>query len=176
MPVISTFHNPRPETSAWRAPRSREKHEPADKVGLGCECRHNRTDCLADYSACGGVATGNDVAERLRVTVRQPLSVLARWIVDRHVITFACGARPMLPLFQFDFNQGCVRGGAAAVLSELTAVMSDDEVARWFSLPNTWLNGSVPAQTLLIDVPGVVAAARADRFVAKGRGPQTRRC
>ena len=168
MSIISTFLNKRPETIAWPAPQPREQHEPADKVGLGCECRYYRADCLADYSACGGVATGNDVAERLRVTVRQPLSVLARWIVDRHVITFTCGARPMLPLFQFDFDQGCVRDGATSALYELTAVMSDDEVARWFSLPNTRLNGAVPARTLLIDVPGVVAAARADRFVAKG--------
>jgi len=168
MSIISTFLNARPGTSAWMAPRSREKHELAEKVGLGCECGYHRADCLADYSAYGGVANGNEVAERLRVTVRQPLSVLARWIVDRHVITFTCRARPMLPLFQFDFDQGCVRDGAAAALSELTAVMSDDEVARWFSLPNTWLNGAVPAQKLLIDVPGVVAAARADRFVAKG--------
>jgi len=126
---------------------------------------------LADYSTCGGVATGTEVAERLRITVRQPLSVLARWIVDRHVINFTCAAGPMLPLFQFDFDQGCVRGGAAVALSELTAVMSDDAVARWFSLPNTWLNGAVPAQTLSIDVPAVLAAARADRLVSKGRGP-----
>jgi len=56
----------------------------------------------------------------------------------------------------------------AAALSELTAVMTYDEVAHWFSLPNKWLNGDVPAQLLMIDVPAVLAAARTDRFVAKG--------
>jgi len=168
MSIITTFLSTRPETSAWRVPWPREQPEPADKFGVGCGCLCHRANCPADYSACGGVATGNDVAERLRVTVRQPLSVLARWIVDRHVITFSCGAGPMLPLFQFDFDQGCIRLGAAAALSELAGVMSDDEVARWFVQPNTWLNGAIPAQTLMIDFPAVLAAARADRFVAKG--------
>lgn len=171
MSIISTFLNTRRETGAWPVhwPReSHEPHEPLDKVGVGCGCLCQRADCPADYSACGGVATGTDVAERLRATVGQPVSLLAHWIVDRHVITFSCGSGLMLPLFQFDFDQGCVLDGAAVALSELTGVMTDDEVARWFSLPNTWLNGAVPAQTLLIDVPAVLAAARADRFVAKG--------
>lgn len=39
--------------------------------------------------------------------------------------------------------------------------MTDDEVARWFAQPNTWLNGAVPAQTLVIDFPAVLATARA---------------
>jgi len=166
--IISTFRNTGSETDAWWVSWPREPHEPADKVGVGCGCQCQRADCLVDYSACGGVATGTDVAERLRVTVRQPLSVLARWILDRNVITFSCGAGPMLPLFQFDFDQGCVRSGAAAALSELTGAMTDDEIACWFCLPNTWLEGAVPAQTLLVDVPAVLAAARADRYVAKG--------
>lgn len=168
MSIISTFLNTRPQTGTWRGPWPCEQHEPADKVGLGRECVCHWTNCAADYSSCGGVATATGVAERLRATVRQPVSLLAHWIVDRHVITVSRGAGLMLPLFQFDFDQGCVRSGAAAALSELTAVMTNDEVARWFSLPNTWLNGAVPAQSLLIDVPAVLAAARADRFVAKG--------
>jgi len=121
-----------------------------------------------DFSAYGGAATGDDVAERLRVCVRQPVSALARWIVDKQVITFSCGSRLMLPLFQFDFDQGCVRSNAAAALLELKGVMTDNEVACWFAQPNTGLDGGVPAQRLLIDFPAVLAAARVDRFVVKG--------
>jgi hypothetical protein len=125
-------------------------------------------DCPADFAASGGLATGTEVADRLRAEVRQPVSVLARWIVDRQVIAFSCGAGLWLPLFQFDFAQGCVRNGIAPALSELTAVMTDGEVAHWFVQPNGWLRGAVPAQTLLTNTAAVLAAARADRYVAKG--------
>jgi len=89
-------------------------------------------------------------------------------MVDRHVITFSCGAGPMLPLFQFDFDQGFVRRLAAAALSERIAVITDDEVAHWLCLPKSWLNGAIPARTLSIAFPAVLAAARADRTMAKG--------
>lgn len=168
MSFVSTFPHTRPEASARWEPLPREQRKPAVELGLDCRRLFNRAADTADYSASGGVATGTDVAERLRVTVRQPVSLLAHWIVDRQVIAFSCGAGLLLPLFQFDFAQGCVRRGVGAAISELAGVMTDDEVARWFAQANTWLNGAVPAQKLLIDCPAVLAAARADRFVAKG--------
>jgi len=166
MSMMSIFPSNQPQTSAWRALWPRGQHELANNLGIGCRCLRDR--CTADFSACGGVATGDDVAERLRISIRQPLSALARWIVNREVISFSCKSGLMLPLFQFDFDQGCVRSCAVAALSELTEVMTENEVACWFAQPNTWLDGAVPAQTLLIDSPAVLAAARADRFVAKG--------
>jgi hypothetical protein len=168
MSFVSTFLHTRPETSSWWESLPREQGEPASELGLDCRRLCHRADYSADYSASGGVANGTDVAERLRVTVRQPVSLLAHWIVDRHVIAFSCGGGLLLPLFQFDFARGCVRSGVAAALSELAWVMTQDEVARWFAQPNTWLKGAVPAQTLVIDVSAVLAAARADRFLAKG--------
>ena len=78
MSIISTFRNTSSETGAWWLPWPREPHEPADRVGVGCgACHCPRANCLADYSTCGGVATGTNVAERLRVAAGQPLSVLA---------------------------------------------------------------------------------------------------
>lgn len=168
MSFVNTFRHTRPATNAWWASSPRGQRKPAAELGVDCRRLCHRADCSADYSESGGVATGTDVAERLRVAVRQPVSLLAHWIIDRRVIAFSCGAGLLLPLFQFDFAQGCVHSGAAAALSELAGVMTDDEVARWFAQPNTWLNGAVPARTLLIDFPAVLAAARADRFVAKG--------
>jgi len=70
----------------------------------------------------------------------------------------------MLPILQLSLT----RSVCAAALSELTAVMTDDEVAHWLSPPNTWLSGAIPARTLLSDFPAVLAAARADRTMAKG--------
>jgi len=166
--LFSTVHHTRPRPSVWHEFLRREARQFAEPPKTDCRCLCQSADCAANYSACGGVATGDDVAERLRVTVRQPLSVLGRWIVDRHVITLSCGARLMLPLFQFDFDRGCVNSGAVAALSELTGVMTDNEVACWFAQPNAELNGAVPAQTLLNDFPAVLAAARADRCLALG--------
>lgn len=172
MSFFSSHRFAQPETSAWRdklPDQQRERFTELDadyKNEWRSDCR--RADCLAGDCASGGVATANKVAERLRVEVSQPVSLLARWIVDRHVIAFSCGAELMLPLFQFDFAQGCVRGGVAPVMLELTGVMSDEEMARWFAQPNGWLHGATPAQTLPSDAGAVLDAARADRFVANG--------
>jgi len=72
MSIIITLLNTRPETSARRAPWPHEQQKPAEKSGVGCLCLRRCANCLADESACGGVATGNDVGERLRVTLRLP--------------------------------------------------------------------------------------------------------
>ena len=61
-----------------------------------------------------------------------------------------------------------MRGGVAPAISELTAVMTDSELAHWFVQPNSWLRGAVPAATLLTNVATVLAAARVDRYMAKG--------
>jgi len=114
------------------------------------------------------MATATEVAERLRGDIAQRAFQLARWIVDRQAIAFSHGAGTSLPLFQFDFAHGCVRTGVAPVILELSGLMTDYELACWFVQPNGWLNGAAPALTLLSDVPALVDAARADRFVAKG--------
>ena len=167
------FLDEQPASSDWNVNLPREAREfgqsgqsDADltpKVPRLCRL----PDCSADFAASGGLATGTEVADRLRVTVRQPVSALAHWIVDRQVIAFSCGAELWLPLFQFDFTQGCVRGGVESAISELAAVMTDGELAYWFVQPNSWLRGAVPAETLLTNVAAVLAAARVDRYVAK---------
>lgn len=74
----------------------------------------------------------------------------------------------VLPLFQFDFAGGCVRSDVALVISELSDTMNNDDMARWLLQPNGWLNGAVPADICTVDVPAVLAAARADRWAVKG--------
>jgi hypothetical protein len=123
---------------------------------------------LEAFHASGGVATGNELADLLRPRMDQPVSLVARWIVSRQVITFAWRSDILLPLFQFDFAQMCVRTGMSAVVSEFSGIMDDAEVALWFSQPNVWLAGATPADTLATDVPSVMEAARADRLIATG--------
>ena len=168
MAYVSTFSLEGQESSAFGFGLLREPHRPVAEPAVGGQGLCRRDGCPADFAASGGVATGNEVADYLRVRVCQPVSLLARWIVDRRVIVFSCGADLLLPLFQFDFAQGCLRSGVAPVLSELTGVMSDQEIACWFSQPNGWLNGAVPARIVLTEVAAALTAARADRFLVAG--------
>jgi len=168
MSSVSRFPEVQPDNSAWPTGLPREPRRPVPESILSYQRLCRRADCPADFAASGGVATGTEVADRLRDAIRQPVSVLAHWIVDRQVIAFSCGAGLWLPLFQFDFAQGSVRGGVAPAISELAAVMTDSELAHWFVQPNGWLMGAVPAEKLLSNVEAVLAAARADRYVAKG--------
>lgn len=168
MPFISTFLHTPPETrAAWTAWPPSPRQLVAGSGAPPHRSGHH-AGCAADFSTSGGVATGTVVAERLRAKVSQPVSALARWIVDRRVVAMACGPALLLPLFQFDFATGCVRSGVAPTLAELAGVMDDGEVACWFAQPNAWLHGAAPAQILSSDAGAVLAAARADRFVANG--------
>lgn len=149
-------------------PGSIEPRKPGITLGSECQPFGHSTLCPANFASSGGVATGSDVAERLRAKVGQPVSLVARWIVDRRVIAISSSSRLLLPLFQFDFAAGCVRSGVEKTMAELVGVMDDDELACWFAQPNAWLNGAAPAELLLSDAQAVLAAARADRFVARG--------
>ncbi len=168
MSSVSIFLFRRPEPIGGRLALQREPRSPAAKSALRCQHLCQQAGCPADCAAFGGVATGDEVVERLRNVVRQPVSLLARWIVDRQVIAFTCQAGVLLPLFQFDFAGGRMRSGVVPAISELAGVMNDDEIARWFAQPNNWLNGAVPAQTICTDAQAVLAAARTDRFVVNG--------
>lgn len=120
------------------------------------------------FDASGGVATGSEVAELLRPWVAQPISLLARWIVARQVITLAWSAESFLPLFQFDLARSCVRAGMAPIISELSAAMDDEDITHWFALPNSGLGGAAPADAFATPAAEVLAVARAYRFIAIG--------
>lgn len=137
-------------------------------AGIGSDRRCDGGCILEAFHASGGVATGNEVADLLRPRVDQPVSLVARWILSRQVITLAWRGAILLPLFQFDFARMCIRTCMHPVLSELSGAMDDAEVALWFGQPNVWLAGAMPADTIATNVAWVLEAARADRFIAKG--------
>ncbi len=123
---------------------------------------------LSGYRSTGGVASGEIIASLLRQHSEQPISLLARWIVSRKVVSFVWRSQTHLPLFQFDLNRMEIRPGAQSVMAELARAFDDWEMANWFALPNSWLAGAVPADALASDSQAVLHAARADRFVAIG--------
>ncbi len=163
----STFSHAQPKLGVWQVSLAPQHCRPIVECGVEDSRLCRAGICSGECHASDTFATANHIAERLRVRICQPVSALARWIVDRRVAVLRSDAGLVLPLFQFDFANGCVRSGVAETIAELSGAMTDDEIAWWFVNPNGWLNGAVPANTFSYDVPAVLAAARADRWVAK---------
>lgn len=130
----------------------------------------------AAFSGSGGLVSGDDLAELIRRRCEvvgwlpsfQPVSLVARWIVTRAVVSLDCPWGPMFPLFQFDLPTASVVGAMAPLLAELRPVFDDVELALWFVTPNDWLGGTRPVVAMHHSLPKVLQAARADRFVASG--------
>lgn len=120
------------------------------------------------FSASGGIAHSEEVVQRLRKAVEQPISLVARWIVDRRVVSFVWQSQTWLPMFQFDMSTATLHPGVAEVMEELVSAFDDWDVAMWFVRPNAWLGDSMPVSVIDSDVRAVLDAARVDRFIAHG--------
>jgi hypothetical protein len=120
------------------------------------------------FSVHGGMASGEEVARQLRQRCDQPISMLARWIVSRTVVSIAWRAQTLLPTFQFDRRDMSLRTPVVQAIAELRDVFDDWDLALWFAQPNAWLKDSSPVDLLAQDDTAVLQAARADRFVARG--------
>jgi hypothetical protein len=120
------------------------------------------------YRDLGGVLGGDDLSLLLRGHCAQPISLLARWIVDGRVLSIDVGGQRWLPMFQFDPQTLQARRGIEQVIGELRGAYDEAELVQWFATPSTWLADARPAEVIAGDPAAVVAAARADRFVALG--------
>jgi hypothetical protein len=120
------------------------------------------------YRRCGGLACGDELLRLAGSRIPQPISALARRIVSREVISLSWQSVVLLPMFQFELPTMSLREGPRRVLLELDGVFDDWELARWFVEPNCWLADAAPIDRIDNDLPGVLQAARADRFIARG--------
>ena len=120
------------------------------------------------YRTSGGVVGSETMTRLLEGRWDQPVSVLARWIVEREVVHFKLDAQIMLPLFQFDLKVLAVVPDVSAVLHQLRSAFDDDAIADWFAMPNAWLAGASPAEAIHREAPAVLQAARVDRFALEG--------
>jgi hypothetical protein len=126
------------------------------------------TAMLQAYQRTGGLAGSDEVMFLLRRRTSQPISLLARWIVVQHVVSFEWKTQRLLPLFQFDSSDMSVRSSVSAVLEELSGTFDNLEIASWFAEPNSWLQQELPLNVLEVDRDAVLHAARADRYIARG--------
>jgi hypothetical protein len=120
------------------------------------------------FRSSGGVVSTDALMMMLRRRSDQPISLLARWLVDRDVISFKSHGQTLLPTFQFDWLTAAVRPGVIGALAELRGAFEDDEIAAWFAQPNSSLLGDSPVNLIDKEPAAVLEAARIDRFVAMG--------
>jgi hypothetical protein len=120
------------------------------------------------YAAPDGMASGDEVAGRMRRHCDQPISALARLIVQRRIVSLLWHGQILIPLFQFNASDMSLHPSVSEVIAELESDFNDWEVAQWFAQANAWLRDRRPMDVVAIDGPAVVQAARADRSVARG--------
>lgn len=144
----------------------RQMAPPVCRWRCGADAR--ASEVMDVYRRKGGLASGDQLTPLLRRRTSQPISMLARWIVERRVVSFAWQGEYLLPMFQFDGGDMDVRRPVSAVLDEFDGTFDDWDLATWFALPNAWLGDSAPVDVLERDPHAVLQAARADRFIARG--------
>ena len=124
-------------------------------------------DVLRAYQRSGGLWGGDEVAGLLRARTAQPISLLARWIVDSLVISVAWRGDYLLPVFQFDFAHATVRRPVFEVLEALGGTLRDLDLAAWFAMPNAHLDDVAPLDLIEHDTPAVIDAALAESRAAR---------
>lgn len=112
-------------------------------------------DGLRLYQRAGGVQTCDAVACLLRPHVAQPVSMVARWLVERRIIAFDWRSRTFIPLFQFSMRDMSPRADVLQVVAMLAPVFDATQLALWFVQPNSVLAGSTPLETLHGESPAV---------------------
>ena len=122
----------------------------------------------AVFARTGGCATEIAAARQLSRRSTHSPSTLMSWIATRAIVSFPWRSHTQVPLFQFCPDDMSPRREVTDVVRELADVFDDWELAFWFAQSNSWLEGVAPAEIIGHDPAAVHAAARADRYIARG--------
>jgi hypothetical protein len=122
----------------------------------------------AAYRASGGTARGDDLARLLEDCRNTDFDSLTQLIVSGDAFGFDWNHLFWVPMFQFDLNDLTLKKGSVQVLAELATSFEGWTLAAWFVQRNSWLNQRRPVDLIDANLQEVLAAARADRFVATG--------
>ena len=137
------------------------------KPSLGLD--HHGFNALADaFKHSGGAARADDFALRLEDQKKGDFVSLAKRLVSRDIFCFEYQDHFWIPMFQFHLADLSARQEVSHVVDELAAVLDNLMLAKWFAEPNDWLQCKRPVDMLEHCFSDVMAAARADRFVARG--------
>ena len=130
----------------------------------------------AAFRASGGIARADDLARLLCDRVADDgngdgdASSLDHLLARAKVFSFAWRDSVWLPMFQFDLRRLSVQQAPQQVRAELLGTCATDgwDCASWFALPHAALQQRAPVDMLAFDLPGVLNAARADRWMLTG--------
>ena len=120
------------------------------------------------YRGSGGTVRRDALARVLHGAEGAHDATLGKLLVTHDVFSFEWREVHWVPMFQFDLRDMSVRPRPQRVIVELGEVFDGWALAMWFSQPNHWLRGRRPVDVLDSSLTGVLAAARADRFIASG--------
>lgn len=123
---------------------------------------------LGTFGPGGGVVSADALAGMMCHRHDQPLSMVARWVLKRSIVSFEWQGQLLVPLFQIDRLTMLPTSDLLEVLRELIDVFDEWDTALWFATSNSFLAGDTPATRWDVDPQEVVKAARADRYVARG--------
>ena len=123
---------------------------------------------LSAFHATGGVVRGDELASMLEHLKIGDLASLGKAMASGEICSFQWRSAFWIPMFQFDLDKLTLQRGPRSVVQELTGVFDGWMLSAWFAQPNSWLGSRKPVDCLASNLPSVLEAARADRYVAVG--------
>ena len=124
------------------------------------------SDRIGAYKTSGGTATADELALLMKKKNRGNFISVAKQIASRDIFSFEWQNHFWVPMFQFHNQDLSVKQEVRRVVHELTDVLDNWTLAKWFTEPNAWLKGGRPVDMVDGNFSHVLGAARADRFVA----------
>lgn len=111
------------------------------------------------YSGQGGVCPPEELVGRMRPHWQQPVSLLAKWIAGRKLVSFSWRAQLLVPLFQLVRPTMAPSQAIAECSRGLGELVDDEGFAEWFVRPCMWLGNKMPVELLLDQPDAVIRAA-----------------
>lgn len=114
---------------------------------------------MSSFGDLGGLVSSDEVVSLMRPYWRQPISMLARWIVTQQLVSFDWRGQLLLPLFQFERPRMTPRKSVVDAVRVLAEVLDGEAIALWFVEPNAWLRDEKPVLVALSEPAALLEAA-----------------
>ncbi|RRS04424.1 hypothetical protein EIP75_11095 [Aquabacterium soli] len=125
-------------------------------------------DLCEAFRSTGGVIGAEELASTLQRSHGQGVGLVARWIVDGHLISFHWRGGYWIPRFQLLPTAEHIAPQLPPVLAELPHTSDALSRAEWFADANAALDGERPCDVLARAPQRVREAARMLRFAVDG--------
>lgn len=115
----------------------------------------------------GGAITGDELALILQGRYEQPIATVARWILNRELVSVRLDFVTWIPVFQF--RPGTFRPYEVIreIMSEFEGLTGDHELVEWFINKNMWLGHKAPAAVLETSPASALTAARLHALLSR---------